>query len=85
MAGCKVLMEPVAPLNEPLGGFEIAGTDLDWKRAEANIINQYQLEVFNQEVPEPSAVRYAWAAHSEPANLYNKEGLPCSVFITDVS
>jgi sialate O-acetylesterase len=34
-------------------------------------------------VPKPVAVRYAWAANPEGANLVNSEDLPASVFRTD--
>jgi sialate O-acetylesterase len=34
-------------------------------------------------VKQPVAVRYAWAANPEGANLINSEGLPTSVFRTD--
>jgi sialate O-acetylesterase len=34
-------------------------------------------------VPQPVAVRYAYANNPEGANLYNKEGLPASPFRTD--
>ena len=35
------------------------------------------------QVKQPAAVRYAWAANPEGANLINSEGLPASVFRTD--
>ena len=34
-------------------------------------------------VPDPVAVRYAWADNPEGCNLYNREGLPASPFRTD--
>ena len=39
--------------------------------------------VSSAEVKEPVAVRYAWAANPEGANLVNSEGLPASIFRTD--
>ena len=35
-------------------------------------------------MPEPTVVRYAWASNPKAANLYNKEGLPASLFTTEV-
>jgi len=39
--------------------------------------------VRSEEVPDPVAVRYAWANNPDDANLYNEEGLPASPFRTD--
>ena len=39
--------------------------------------------VSSVDVPTPVAVRYAWAANPQGANLVNSEGLPASVFRTD--
>jgi len=39
--------------------------------------------VWNEAVPSPVYVRYAWADNPDNANLYNKEGLPASPFRTD--
>jgi len=38
--------------------------------------------VSSREVPDPVAVRYAWA-NSPQCNLFNKDGLPASPFRTD--
>jgi len=37
----------------------------------------------SEEVPNPVAVRHAWADNPEGANLYNLEGIPASPFRTD--
>jgi len=39
--------------------------------------------VKNPSVPEPVAVRYAWADNPEGCNLYNKEGFPAPPFRSD--
>ena len=64
-----------------LKGFAIAGADhkFVWARAE---IEGDTVVVRSDKVPEPVAVRYAWADNPE-CNLYNKEGLPASPFRTD--
>ena len=36
--------------------------------------------VYNNEIPNPIAVRYAWTDVTDYANLYNLEGLPASPF-----
>ena len=39
--------------------------------------------VSHPKVPNPTAVRYAWSTYAKAANLYNKEGLPASIFTTE--
>lgn len=62
--------------------FAIAGADRRFTWAEARI-EKDKVVVWSEEVPEPVAVRYAWADNPAGANLYNKEGLPASPFRTD--
>ncbi len=71
---------PSAPPTE-LEGFAIAGADhkFVWARASIDGAN---VVVSSDAVPNPVAVRYAWA--DNPAcDLYNKEGLPAAPFRTD--
>ncbi|WP_094546029.1 sialate O-acetylesterase [Petroclostridium xylanilyticum] len=68
--------------NGDLKHFAIAGPDKKFVWAEAKI-KGHQVVVWNDHVPNPVAVRYAWADNPEGANLYNKEGLPASPFRTD--
>ena len=63
--------------------FEIAGADKVWKWAEAKIDGPDSVIVSSAEVKAPAAVRYAWAANPEGANLVNSDGLPASIFRTD--
>jgi len=67
----------------PLKRFEIAGDDRKWFWAMAEITGKDTVRVSSADVPKPAAVRYAWAANPEGANLVNSEGLPASVFRTD--
>jgi sialate O-acetylesterase len=62
--------------------FAIAGADKKFVWAKAKIEGN-KIVVWNDEVTNPVAVRYAWADNPEDANLYNKEGLPASSFRTD--
>jgi len=62
--------------------FAIAGADKKFVWAEAEIQDN-KIIVWSGLVPNPVAVRYAWADNPEGANLYNKEGLPASPFRTD--
>ena len=58
------------------------GTSCDVRvRAEARIEGDTVL-VSSVEVPNPVAVRYAWADSPE-CNFFNKNGLPASPFLTD--
>ena len=70
---------PALPTTEPLG-FDIAGADHKWVRAQAKIDGNDVL-VSSGRVPAPVAVRYAWAQNPE-VNLYNKEGFPAVPFRT---
>ncbi len=67
--------------GESLQGFAIAGADRTFVWADANIEGD-TVVVSSDEVPEPVAVRYAWA-DNPVCNLYNKEKLPASPFRTD--
>jgi sialate O-acetylesterase len=62
--------------------FAIAGADKKFVWAKATIESN-KVIVWNDNVLNPVAVRYAWADNPEGANLYNKEGLPASPFRTD--
>ncbi len=64
-----------------LEGFALAGADRKWHWAKA-IIDGDQVIVSSKSVPDPVALRYAWA-DNPPASLYNKEGLPAVLFRTD--
>lgn len=68
--------------NEGLKGFAICGSDKRFVWAQAEIQDN-QVVVWSDEIPDPVAVRYAWANNPQGANLYNNEGLPASPFRTD--
>jgi len=63
---------------------EIAGADKVWHWADGSFGNGGDnVIVSNAKVEKPVAVRYAWAANPEGANLVNSAGLPASLFRTD--
>ena len=62
--------------------FALAGADRKFVWASAYIKGD-KVVVHSDKVPNPVAVRYAWADNPEGANLYNREGLPASPFRTD--
>lgn len=78
--------------EHPLGGlrakdgelqrFAIAGADRKFVWAKAKIEGD-SIVVQSEAVPQPVAVRYAWASNPEGCNLYNDEGLPAAPFRTD--
>jgi sialate O-acetylesterase len=68
--------------GEPLKTFAIAGEDKQFVAAHAVIVDDTVI-VSATEVPDPVAVRYAWADNPVGCNLFNKEGLPASPFRTD--
>jgi sialate O-acetylesterase len=65
-----------------LRSFAIAGDDKRFVWAKARIENN-KVIVWSEQIPNPVAVRYAWADNPEGANLYNAEGLPASPFRAD--
>ena len=71
---------PALPTDH-LVGFAIAGEDRKWVWADARIAGD-EIIVSSPQVPNPVAVRFAWA--NNPAmNLYNKAGFPAEPFRTD--
>jgi sialate O-acetylesterase len=63
-------------------GFAIAGADQKFVWANAKIIEPGKIEVWSSTVPQPSAVRYAWA-DNPVCNVRAQEGLPLTPFRTD--
>ena len=68
--------------GDELSQFAIAGADKKFVWAKAKIEGD-KVIVWNDNVPNPMYVRYAWADNPDNPNLYNKEGLPASPFRTD--
>ncbi|GHU68316.1 hypothetical protein FACS189413_04900 [Bacteroidia bacterium] len=64
-----------------LRGFAIAGKDKKFVWAKAELDGD-KVAVFSPGIPNPVAVRYAWANNPD-ANLFNTEGLPVTPFRTD--
>ncbi len=63
-------------------GFEVAGADQKFYYAKAWTEGN-EVVVSCDAVPNPVAVRFAWADNPEDANLFNKEGFPASPFRSD--
>ncbi len=68
-----------------LHGFTIAGADNHFVPAKAVIEGKNVVIVSSEAVPQPVAVRYAWADNPQGANLYNRDilfhdGLPAPSF-----
>jgi sialate O-acetylesterase len=69
--------------NAQITNFAIAGEDKKFVWAQVKIENG-KIIVWNDTVPNPVAVRYAWADNPENGQLlYNTEGLPASPFRID--
>jgi sialate O-acetylesterase len=83
MTGHKNLLDDAVEIDEPLKRFQVAGADRAWKWAEARIVSENTVEVSHPDVANPVVVRYAWSSNPEGANLYNREGLPASLFTTE--
>ncbi|MFG0249571.1 MAG: sialate O-acetylesterase [Phycisphaeraceae bacterium JB051] len=69
--------------GKPITECIIADEDRKWHWAQAKITSRNTLEVWADAVPNPIAVRYAWASNPDQANLTNDIGLPASPFRTD--
>jgi sialate O-acetylesterase len=67
--------------NGSLKGFAMRGESGKWFWAEGRIENQ-EIVLWSQQVPHPTAVRYAWAANPV-LSVENKAGLPLRPFRTD--
>lgn len=72
----------VAQGGGDLKGFAIAGADMKFSWATATISGN-AVAVSSPDVPNPVAVRYAWASNPAEANLSNGAGLPATPFRTD--
>ena len=77
----------ITSYNKPIVGFEIAGSNKVFYKANAKVIRGYglnrsKLEVSSDSVKNPEAVRYGWKNYLI-GNLYNSEGLPASSFRSD--
>lgn len=68
-------------VKEPIG-FAIAGADKQFLWAQAKITSNGTIEVWNDAIPEPVAVRYGWA-DNPVINVYDRNGLPLTPFRTD--
>ena len=83
MVGKKILNNPTVVSDTSLNRFQIAGKEGKWKWAKAEITSENKIIVWHADISEPTVVRYAWSINPAGANLYNKEGLPASVFSTE--
>lgn len=63
-------------------GFTIAGEDKKFYHAKAEILKDNSIKVSAPEVPNPVAVRYAWA-NNPICNVFSNNGLPLTPFRTD--
>jgi sialate O-acetylesterase len=63
-------------------GFAVCGEDKVWRWASGKVIAPNKVEVWSDEVPQPIAVRYAWA-DNPVCNLFSNDGLPVTPFRTD--
>lgn len=73
----------LTPQDETILGFELAGADGVFHRAEGRIVkSKPQVTVSSPEVPRPVAVRYAFRNYL-PTNLHNTLGQPVLPFRSD--
>jgi sialate O-acetylesterase len=63
-------------------GLAVCGADKKWHAAQGQIASDNTVEVTCKEVPQPVAVRYAWA-DNPVCNLYSAHGLPVTPFRSD--
>lgn len=70
--------------NHILNGFTIAGADGVYLWADAVVLSEKEVKVYNAQLNRPKFVRYAWADNPQGANLKNREGLYASPFSIEV-
>ena len=63
-------------------GFAVCGEDRVWHWATGKVVGKDSVELACAAVPQPIAVRYAWA-DNPVCNLYSLDGLPVTPFRTD--
>ena len=68
--------------SRQIQGFELAGEDQIFHAAQASISGRSIL-INADAVPNPVAVRYAWADDPAAANLMTAEGFPVAPFRSD--
>lgn len=68
--------------TEAVQGFAVAGEDRKFHWADARVVGTHTVEVSCEKVPQPVAVRYAWADNPR-CNLYSSDGLPATPFRSD--
>jgi sialate O-acetylesterase len=68
--------------GEKLNGFEVAGADQKFYPADAKISGS-EVILTNQQVSQPTQVRFGWADDDSSCNLFNQEGFPAVPFRTD--
>ena len=68
--------------QKELGGFAVAGSDKQFKPAQARL-EKNQVILKSSEVAKPAFVRYAWCNRPADANLTDESNLPARPFRTD--
>ncbi|WP_185957377.1 sialate O-acetylesterase [Gracilimonas mengyeensis] len=72
------------PESEDVHAFALAGENEQFVWANAKIEDN-QVIVWHDDIPEPETIRYAWEYNPGDVNLYNTEGLPAAPFQTAVN
>jgi sialate O-acetylesterase len=72
----------LAAHGDEITGFTIAGADQKFYPAQAKITGKRKMEIWNDQIPKPVAVRYGWANYAV-VNMFNQAGLPMCPFRTD--
>jgi sialate O-acetylesterase len=80
MNNCDLGLSP--SYGEAVSGFEIAGEDKVFHKAQATISAQQEVTVWSDAVAQPVAVRYSFRNFA-PGNLKNVYGIPAVPFRTD--
>ncbi len=77
------LADPKEAAVKELSHFELADKRGEWRAAEA-IVRGKTVVVHSDAVSAPVAVRYGYANDPQHCNLYNRDGLPASPFVSDL-
>jgi hypothetical protein len=76
--------EGLATNGKKVNGFTIKGSENEWENADAKLVDEETVAVWNNTLDDPVDVRYAWSNYPDPpVNLFSKQGLPIGPFRTD--
>jgi len=75
---------PLELRGTSINGFELAGADRIYYKAQARLKDGFTIEVICDKVEKPLTIRYDWSKNPGDVNLYDRGNLPLVPFRTDI-